>query len=595
MGREGRAIVVVPMSESPYTLVTDEAGLEACLGEVARHPVVGLDTETTGLDPFTSRVRLVQLATPEHVYVVDCFAFAALEHPGLREVLEADRPVKILHNAKFDTRMLGHHAGIRPRGLFDTYLASQMVSAGKTGISHALAAVAERQLGRAIDKTQRLSDWSGELTASQLAYAAEDSRVLIPLRAKLVEQIRALSLVEVAKIEFDCAPVVARMENAGIYIDRDRWLALCDVTDRAHKIIRDRLARDFAAVMPQMALFGEAEINLDSPQQVQDALHRMGIPVEGTRAMQLQPFAREHEVVARLLEYRGVAKQLSSYGRAMLDHIHRETGRVHPSFIQIGAPSGRFACMDPSVQQIPNSAEYRDCIRAPEGRKLVIADYSQIELRILADWSQDTALLKAFQSGEDLHRVTAAQMFNVPLAEVTKKQRSAAKSLNFGLLYGMGAQGLAFRIDTTPLEAEQLIRKYFAAYRGVERWLREAGERAVRDREARTRAGRLVRFDFDDSDRGQVAGIVRLGKNVPIQGTSADVTKIAMIALDEALAGIDACLVNTVHDELVVEADAGVADEARARLVRAMEAAGREYIKSVPVVVDASIADAWMK
>ncbi len=583
------------MSESSHTLVTDAAGLETCLEDVARHPVVGLDTETTGLDPFTSRVRLVQFATPERAYLIDCFAFDALGHPRLREVLEADRPVKILHNAKFDVRMLGHHAGIRPRGLFDTYLASQLVSAGASGQSHSLKAVAERHLGISVDKSERLSDWSAELSEAQLAYAAEDARILIPLRAKLVEHIKKLSLVEVAKLEFDTAPTVARLENAGIFIDKSRWLALCDVNDQAHKLIRAQLARDFAAVMPQMTLFGEAEINLDSPQQVQDALHRMGIPVEGTRNVQLQSFAREHEVVKRLIEYRGVAKQLSSYGRAMLDHIHRVTGRVHPSFIQIGAPSGRFACMDPSVQQIPNGPEYRECIRAPEGRKLVISDYSQIELRILADWSQDAALLKAFQAGEDLHRVTASQMFNVPLDHVTKTQRTAAKSLNFGLLYGMGAQGLAYRIDTSPLEAEQLIRKYFAAYQGVERWLREAGERAVRERESRTRSGRLVRFDFDDTDRSQVAATVRYGKNVPIQGSSADITKLAMVMLDADLTDIDACMVNTVHDELVVECDAELADEVRVRVERAMTVAGREYIKSIPVVVDATIADAWMK
>lgn len=417
-----------------HTVITEAAGLGACVEDASGQPVVGLDTETTGLDPFTSQVRLVQIATPERVWVVDCFAFEALSDPRLVALLEAERPIKILHNAKFDARMLDRHAGgARLRGVFDTYLASQVVTAGTFGISHGLAAVAERHLGRAVDKSERLSDWSGELSESQIAYAAEDARVLVPLRAKLVDEIRRLALVEVAKIEFDCAPVVARMENAGIYIDRDRWLALCDVTDRAHKLLRQQLMRDFAGAMPQMTLFGEAEINLDSPQQVEEALHRMGIPVEGTRAANLQPFAREHEVVRHLLEYRGVAKQMSSYGRSMLEHIHPVTGRVHPSFMQIGAPSGRFACSEPSVQQIPNAPEYRECIRAPEGRRLVLADYSQIELRILADWSQDAALLKAFQSGEDLHRVTASQMFNVPFDHVTKSQRSAAKSLNFGL------------------------------------------------------------------------------------------------------------------------------------------------------------------
>jgi DNA polymerase I-like protein with 3'-5' exonuclease and polymerase domains len=579
-----------------YELVTTAAALETCLEEVARQQIVGFDTETTGLDPFTSRVRLLQFATPERVWIVDCFAFEALEHPRLRAVLEAERPVKVLHNAKFDARMLDRHAsGVRMRGIFDSYLASQVVSAGASGVSHSLKSAVERYLEVEVDKSKQLSDWSGELSESQLAYAAEDARLMLPLRERLVEQIRKLGLVEVSKLEFDCAPSVARMENAGIFIDRARWEALCETVDRAHKLLKQDLMRLFASAMEQMTLFGEVEINLDSPVQIQQALHRLGIPVEGTRAFQLQPFARDHEVVEKLLEYRGVAKQMTSYGRAMLEHIHPVTGRIHPSFIQIGAPSGRFACMDPSVQQIPNSPEYRDCVRAPEGRRLVIADYSQIELRILADWSQDTALLKAFQSGEDLHRVTASQMFNVPLEEVSKKQRSAAKSLNFGLLYGMGAQGLANRIDTTTVEAEQLMRKYFSAYRGVERWLRESGERAVRDREARTRSGRLVRFDFDENDRGQVAGIVRLGKNVPVQGSSADIIKRAMTLLDEALVESDARLVNSIHDELVVECAADVADEARERVEHCMEAAGREYIKSIPVVVESVVAESWIK
>lgn len=582
------------MSGRPYTLVTDAPALGACLEALGRQPVIGLDTETTGLDPFRSRVRLVQFATPDEVFVVDCFAIPALEDPGVAGLLEAERPIKVLHNAKFDARMLHHHAGIRLRGVFDTFLASQLVATGALGMSHSLKAVADRLLGVTIDKGERLSDWSGELSSSQVAYAAGDARVLLPLRAKLVEKIRELGLAEVAKIEFDCAPVVARMENAGIYIDPVRWRALCELTERAHGVLRDRLMEDFAGAVPQMSLFGRAEINLDSPQQVEDALHRLGIPVTGTRAGELQHFAH-HDIVARLLEYRTVAKQLTSYGRAMLDHIHPVTGRVHPHFIQIGAPSGRFACMDPSVQQIPNAPEYRDCVRAPEGRMLVVADYSQIELRILADWSQDTALLKAFQSGEDLHRVTASQMFNVPLSEVSKSQRSAAKSLNFGLLYGMGAQGLAGRIESTQIEAERLIHKYFSAYKGVERWLREAGERAVRERESRTRSGRLVRYEFDENDRAQVAGIARLGKNVPIQGTSADITKLAMIGLDAALAGTDARLVNTIHDELVVECAADVAGATRDTVERAMASAGHEYIKSIPVVVETSVSEAWNK
>lgn len=582
------------MSGQPHTLVTDSLALGRCLEILRSQPLIGLDTETTGLDPFTDRVRLIQLSTPDDVFVVDCFAFDALEDARLVDLLEQPRPIKIVHNAKFDARMLGRSSGAHIRGIFDTYLASQLVAAGVFGQSHSLRAVAERHLGVSIDKREQRSDWSRELSASQIEYAAEDARILLPLRARLVEKIRELALIDVAKIEFDCAPVVARMENAGIYIDRVRWEAQCEVTERAHAILRERLMEDFADAVPQMSLFGKAEINLDSPTQVQDALHRLGIPVEGTRAGELQHFAK-HEIVARLLEYRTVAKQITSYGRAMLEHIHPVTGRIHPQFIQIGATSGRFACMDPSVQQIPNAPEYRECVRAPESRMLVVADYSQIELRILADWSQDTVLMKAFQSGEDLHRVTASQMFGIPLANVSKTERTAAKALNFGLMYGMGAQGLAARIESTVAEAERLVHKYFTAYRGVERWLREAGEAAVRNRESRTRSGRLVCYQFDDSDRSQSAGIARLGKNVPIQGTSADITKLAMIELDTALRGTDAQLVNTIHDELVVECDASIADETRDAVERTMTWAGQQFIKSIPVVVETSVSEAWTK
>jgi DNA polymerase-1 len=583
------------MPETSYRLVRNERDLDACLEAAEQQRVVGLDTETTGLDPFTSHVRLVQIATPTTVYVVDCFAFPALANARLAAFLAAERPVKVLHNAKFDARMLDYHAGARIRGIFDTYLASQIVAAGISEGSNSLKAVAARNLGVEVDKAERLSDWSGELSEAQLEYAAFDAQVLLPLRQKLVERIRERQLVETAKIEFDCVPSVARLENAGIYIDKDRWTALCDVVERAHKILRDDLSDDFAAASSQLTLFGGSEINPDSPSQVQDALHRLGIPVEGTRAMQLQPFARDYPIVAKLLEYRSVSKQITSYGRALLEHINPVTGRVHPSFIQIGAPSGRFACMDPSVQQIPNAPEYRECIRAPKGRLLVVADFSQIELRILADWSQDTALLKAFQSGEDLHKVTASQMFNVPLDQVSKQQRSAAKSLNFGLLYGMGAQGLANRIDSNVDEAEALIRKYFAAYRGVEKWLRDAGESAVRDRRSRTRSGRLVLHEFDANERSQVAAIVRYGKNIPIQGTSADITKRAMTMLDESILGMDARMVNTIHDELVVECETSIAEDVRERVETAMVNAGREYIKSIPVVVETAVGPSWTK
>src|SRR6185436_8450139 len=341
--------------------------------------------------------------------------------------------------------------------------------------------------------------------------------------------------------------------------------------ERAHAILSDELRRELAAGVPQLTLFGEPpNINLDSPTQVVDALANMGIKVEGTRSWQLQPMATEHQAIEKLLEYRSVQKLLSSYGLGLLEHINPVTRRIHADFRQLGATGGRMSCSDPNLQQVPHTVEYRSCFRAPQGRKLVIADYSQIELRILADWSQDTALVKALLSGEDLHCVTASQMFGIPLEQVSKNQRAAAKQLNYGIMYGLGAPGLAARIDCSAEVAEGLIRKYFAAYSGVASFLREAADRAIKEREARTRSGRLITFTFDAGDRAQVAANQRLGKNAPIQGSSADIIKRALGLLYDGLKPFDARIVNCVHDEIVVEVAEGQAEACAATVEREM-------------------------
>ena len=361
-------------------------------------------------------------------------------------------------------------------------------------------------------------------------------------------------------------------------------------------MLSDELKRELAAGVLQLTLFGEPpNINLDSPTQVIEALGNMGIKIEGTRSWQLQPLSKEHPAIEKLLEYRSVQKLLSSYGLALLDHINPVTGRIHADFRQMGATGGRMSCSDPNLQQVPNTPEYRSCFRAPAGRKLVIADYSQIELRILADWSQDTALVKALLSGEDLHRVTASQMFGISLEQVSKDQRAAAKQLNYGIMYGLGAPGLGARIGCSLEEAESLLRKYFEAYSGVAAFLRDAADRAVGDRESRTRSGRLIYFSFDANDRSQVGATQRLGKNAPIQGSSADIIKRALALLYDALKPIDARIVNCIHDEIVIEVAEAQADECAAIMDREMIAAAREFIRSVPVTVDVVVGEAWLK
>jgi DNA polymerase I-like protein with 3'-5' exonuclease and polymerase domains len=583
------------MTGTTYTLVENDKEVEAAIREIARHTSLGVDTETTGLDPYRSRVRLLQIATSDRVFVFDLFKVDALASDALREILSSARTTKVLHHARFDMKMLLRHFQIEVRGVFDTLLASQLISAGRSEGSHSLAGVAERYIGVEVDKTQQSSKWSGALSEVQYEYAAKDAAILLPLRERLGQKIIDLGIEEVAKIEFECVLPLAAMELAGMPIDADCWRKLVADIERAHEILSSELKRELASGVQQMTLFGEATINLDSPAQIIDALSRMGIRVEGTRSLELQPLADKHPVVKKLLEYRSVQKALSSYGLSLLDHIHPSTGRIHADFHQIGATGGRMSCSSPNLQQIPNTPEYRSCFRAPAGRKIITADYSQIELRLLADWSQDTALVKALMSGEDLHSVTASQMFDVPLEGVTKDQRAAAKQLNYGLMYGLGAQGLAARIKCSVEEAEGLIRKYFAAYSGVAQWLREAADRAVRDTQTRTRAGRLIAFTFDPNDRAQVAATQRLGKNSPLQGSNADILKRALALLYDALKSFDARVINCVHDEIVVEVAQSDAQECARVVEREMEKAAREMIGSVPVTVDAAISDAWLK
>ncbi|MEK6322421.1 MAG: DNA polymerase [Acidobacteriota bacterium] len=584
------------MSRAPFKLVNTEPALEKALEAISRHQIIGVDTETTSLDPFRGGVRLLQFATPEQGFVIDLFQLPALKHAGLRELLSSTKPIKVFHNAKFDVKMLLHHFDLEARGLFDTLLASQLIGAGRHEGGHGLSAVSERHLGELVDKSLQVSDWSRQLSDAQYEYAAKDAALMLPLYEKLSAGLHELNLEEVAKLEFDCVLPLAAMELAGMALDVDCWRRLVVNLERAHAVLSDELKRELAAGIPQLTLFGEPpNINLDSPTQVTEALAHMGIKVEGTRSWQLQPLAKDHPAIEKLLEYRSVQKLLSSYGLALLEHINPVTGRVHADFRQMGATGGRMSCSDPNLQQVPNTPEYRSCFRAPADRKLVIADYSQIELRILADWSQDTALVKALLSGEDLHCVTASQMFGISLAKVSKDQRAAAKQLNYGIMYGLGAQGLGARIGCSLEEAEIMLRKYFDAYSGVAAFLRDAADRAVTDRESRTRSGRLIYFSFDANDRSQVGATQRLGKNAPIQGSSADIIKRALALLHDALKPIDAKIVNCIHDEIVIEVAEAHAEECAAILDREMIAAAREFIRSVPVTVDIAIGDAWLK
>ncbi len=612
-----------------FELIVDAEALARACRELSSQPFLGFDVETTELDPYRGDVRLVQLSDGSSTKVIDLKAFAGgqwgnssqsargsgqsgatIDAPDsvrvlrsnpdlapLRELLASAKSVKIAHNAKFDTKWVRYHLGCEVGAIYDTYLASVLISAGEGERRHGLADLVQFFLGRTLDKSEQVSNWAAdELSQSQIEYAAKDAAIMTELREKVHERIVSDGLEAVLALENACVMPIAEMELNGFYLDKTRWREQLEKATMIQVRSAGELQNMLAAGIAQASLFGAPQINLDSQVQVKDALVNLGIPMPNTtRAWEMQPLAEQYPVVAKLLEYRGVAKSISSFGENILEFIEPKTGRIHADFRQIGAPTGRFACSKPNLQQIPHEEEYRRCFRAPDGRTLVIADYSQIELRILADFSDDRNFIEAFESGQDFHAATAAQVFGIDAKDVTADQRSFAKRLNFGVVYGLGASRFAMMTGLSQTEAENTLRRYFSTYPKMDEWLRNQSRSVLTERSARTKSGRLARISFDANDRSSIGGAQRYAKNMPIQGTSADILKRALRLLHDDLAGTTGKLVNIVHDEIVVECDTAEAGQITGKLESAMQRAGKEFVSKVTIKVDIQTADEWAK
>ncbi len=575
-----------------YALVTDASGLTAVAQALTDAEVVGVDIETTSLSPRDGQLRLLQLATPDETFVVD--VFKARDLRPLREVLE-EGPVKVLHNAKFDYAFLKAEHRISLSPIFDTMLAAQLLSGGNYGSSYALEVVAERYADIEVDKSARREDWSRELSEAQIEYAARDATVLLPLRERLAEELEEEKLGRVSEIEFRAVAAIAEMELAGIKLDVLKWKEL----ERTVRKRRDEAALALEAQFPApegvLPLEGLGpRLNLNSPQQITDAFRSLGIELPDTRVWTLLKV--DHPAARLLLEYRELQKRLGTYLETYPSFIHPKTGRIHANFLQCRVPTGRLACTSPNIQQIPHEDEFRSCFVAEQGNVLVIADYSQIELRILAEVSGDPGFVEAFQKGEDLHRVTAATMFAVEKDAVTKEQRSAAKRINFGLAYGRGAKSLSAQLGTDEKRARVLIDEYFANYPKVQRYLQSTANKAMKTRTLRTLSGRVRKFgDPSGLDSMAKGAMRREAMNYPIQGASADIAKLALGYVREELEGLDARLINCIHDEFVVECKEDLAKVVAEKMKIAMNKAGEEVLEKVPIEVEVTVSRAWSK
>ncbi len=569
--------------------------------ELESMPILCVDTETTGLDPFTSELLLIQVGDLKQQYVIDARK-CSLE--PIRPVLESQKP-KVLHNAKFDYKMLKNLAGIRMENVVDTMLIEQTILNGKKAEGgYGLAAAYQRYFDKEISKEAQTSfvNHTGDFSKEQIEYARLD--VLYPLEMlyQQMPKIRRERLEHTVKLECLAVPAIADIELNGVAIDTERWLRISQQAQEEAERVRGDLDEQFEEYLSQNRqgqLFAAPveTINYDSDQQLKEALASLGIEVENTDKWTLTRL--EHPVSKMILEYRQHQKVVSTYGETFLEYIHPKTGRIHCDFRQMGAESGRLSCTKPNLQNIPSDSEFRSCFIAGEARKMITADYSGCELRILAEMSQDPEFLRAFKNNEDLHSLVATMMFDKPVSKYENPElRQKAKAVNFGLAYGMSARGLANQIGCGDDEAEELLKKYFNAFPSIKSFLEKSAAMAVSRGYSTTIGGRRRHFDVSNmEDRKKRGQVERQGKNSPIQGANADMIKLALYELRRGFheRRIDAQLVNTVHDEIVVECAEEIAEETQEMVERIMRAAGGFYVKSIPVDVESAVADCWSK
>lgn len=577
----------------PYVYATTEDQARRWLAEIGTPRFVAVDTETAGWDPYEHALLLVQVsAGPEHpVLVLDA---RAVDARVLQPLLEDAGVLKVFHHGAFDLRFLAV-AGIRVRRVADTMLAQQLLDGGeKTDAGVGLAGIADFRLGMRLDKQVRetFSDAS-LITDAQLRYAADDAVATWAIFDEQRRELEGHGLVRVAQIEFGALPALAELQLRGVAFDAPRWQALLGALEAELPEISDRVQVLLETEESPRNLFGVEPVNLDSPEQVKEALARVGVEIESTREYVLRDFA-DHPAVAALLEYRQVSKITSNWGGDWAGRVvHGRTGRIHADWRQI-VGAGRIACSDPNLTQVPKESRYRACFGGQPERAMVVADYSQQELRILAAVSGDGALTEVFRRGGDLHRATAAMVFDLEEDAVSAPQRAAAKALNFGLMYGMGAPGFARATKRTVPEAQEIMQRYFAAFPRVAAWLEQAESSAKRTGKARTALGRIRSL-------AGLTSTATLARNAPIQGAGADMTKLAIAAVARRLGEL--CpgplpvapdgLVLTVHDELVVEVDAARADEAAKAVEEGMLEAAEEVLGDVPAAVDVAVRPRW--
>ncbi len=604
-----------------YECVRDMDALEPWLAQIRAQGFVAVDTETTSLNEMQAALVGVSLATaPGRACYIplghkdgaagDLFSsdkLAGGQMPldaalaALRPILEDDAILKIGQNVKYDAKILAAH-GIAIAPIDDTMLMSYAMHSGLHG--HGMDTLSERYLSHTpIPIKTLLGSGKSAITFDRVpidtatGYAAEDADITLRLWLTFKPQLHRARVTTVYEtLERPLVPVLAAMERHGVLVDRDTLRAMSG-----------KFAQKMAALEAEIHELAGRSFNVGSPKQLGEILFdEMSLPggekgktgAYATGAEVLEDLATEHDLPARVLDWRQLSKLKSTYTDALQDHIDPDTGRVHTSYLQTGASTGRFSSSDPNLQNIPVRTEegrrIREAFVAAPGHRLVSLDYSQIELRILAHIADIDSLKQAFREGQDIHAMTASEMFNVPMEEMTPEIRRRAKAINFGVIYGISGFGLARNLRIPRGEAQGFIDRYFERFPGIRAYMDDTIAFAKEHGFVQTLFGRKIHTP-EIAARGPRAGFARRAAiNAPIQGTAADIIRRAMIRMPAAIADLPARMLLQVHDELIFEVEEDAVDRLTEVARNIMQSAPHPAVHlDVPLVVDAGSGNNW--
>jgi DNA polymerase-1 len=612
-----------------YNFIDDNERTLESINELEYGKSYALDTESQGLDPFTTKLLLIQVADQKgNVNIYDA---RKIDKDVMKTYLNhlfniADRI--LLHNAKHDWKFIIHNYGIfPPKGkTYDTQLSEGVLYNGlkaENGKPHSfssLATLSHKYCGIEMEKETRnkfIGYEADTFPTDMLEYAAKDVIYLFDIASSQQYYLEKNEMMDVANLEGSLTVPIASMELAGVKLNTNAWLDLYRENIKSQEAQLESLQKLIEKLIPDGSAvwvdpktgkekiynFSTEKFNPRSYQQTLAVLRSRGFKdLESSNSDLLEKL--DDEIAKAIISYRAIGKLTSSYGVNIIDLIHPVTGRIHGQFNQVLPASGRLSSEDPNLQNIPirETTAYRMCFIAPDNRVQVNADYSNIEMRLAGEFSGDEAIIKAYVEGVDLHQLSAAAMYNVPFEQVTKEQRFSGKTFNFSVLYGASAYKVSTSLQIPIAQAETMVANWRAGFPKLAKWLDDTTRFLKENGYVKTALGRRRYFEMPSPGSvgyfKTLSRYIREGGNHPIQGTSADMTKTAIVNIfyklaEKGLLEYNTYLIRTVHDEISVECPEEIGEYVKDIMVEEMINAGKLFISKVPVKVDAKVGKTW--